>query len=135
MQFKEEKLQDELAHTPAMLQVMAEWFCHLSIAHFSIDPIVTRVFEAVHGSSGVHEIGHAVDFRCEHNGVFLYSPEQQRFLESEMNRRFLRKDGKKSFFFHSFCGGALHGHLQVNLTSTVDNGVDGNNVSKGDTNG
>lgn len=122
MQFKDEGLKDELAHTPTMLQIMAEWFNQLSQTYFHIDPIVTRVFERVAGSSGVHEIGHGVDFRDEHNGTHLYAPEQVQFLVSSMNKRFPRSDDKLTCIHHSFCGGMFHFHLQVNLTTSKDEG-------------
>lgn len=126
MQFKDPNLQDELAKTPTMLQVIAEWFCQLSINYFSIDPLVTRVFETVDGSSGVHEAHRAVDFRDQHDGTFLYKPEQVLFLLSEMNRRFPRSDRKMTMIHHSFNNGPFHFHCQVapNSNTTIDLGDD-----------
>lgn len=120
MQFKTENLKDEFAHAPTMLQVMAIWFEQLSVAHFGIDPVVTRVLEKVAGSSGVHEAGRAVDFRDEHAGKRTYTPEQVEFLVSEMNRRFPRKDKRKTCMHHSFKGGAFHFHIQVEASNTHD---------------
>lgn len=113
MQFKDEGLKDELAHTPTLLQVIAEYFCQLSVEFFSIDPIVTRVLESVPGSSGVHEIGHAVDFRDEHAGHDTYTQEQRDFLVAKLHERFKRKDSKPTLLFHRFCGGPRHAHVQV----------------------
>lgn len=122
MNFKSPELQDELAKADTMVSVMAQWFRDLCIAHFSVDPMLTRVLEAIPGDSGVHEIGHGVDFRDQHDGTFTFTPEQTQFLVSEMNRKFPRTDGKLSCIHHSFCGGMFHFHLQTHpgVTSEIN---------------
>ena len=124
MQFKEEKLRDELAHAPTALQVMAIWFEQLSIIHTGIDPVVTRIREAVEGSSGVHEANRAIDFRDEHAGVRLYTDEQVRFLVSEMNRRFPGNDSKPTMIHHSFKGAPYHFHCQISSGDKYDDNLD-----------
>jgi hypothetical protein len=122
MQFKDDSLKEELARTPARLQIMGQWFCSLAVSHFAIDPILTRVFESIQVSSGGHEAGRALDFRQEYGGHDVFSPEQERFLVSEMNRRFPRSDKKLTCMVHSFAGGPRHFHIQDNPVKTTDTG-------------
>jgi hypothetical protein len=132
--FKEEGLSREYDQIPTGLKGVVEWFYHLSIAHFGITPVITRVLEHVDGDSGVHEAKRGVDIRDQHDGKSVYTPEQARFLLSEMNRRFPRTDGKLTMIHHSFCGGMYHFHLQwPAVPGTVkDNGSDENTPTQGE---
>ena len=113
MIFKEERLRDEFYTLPAMLQVMAVHFEQLCIAYYKKDPVVTRVLEKVEGSSGVHEAGRGIDFRYAHGSETFVSEHDAQFLVSEMNRKFPRTDSKKCMILHSFGGGPMHFHLQL----------------------
>jgi hypothetical protein len=130
VKFKDLKLQDELYHTPTLLQVMAEWLDQLSIGHFGKEIEITRVFEKVNGSSGVHEAHRAFDARDEHAGGHYYKPEEIAFLVSEMNRRFPRTDGKQSCIHHSFHGGPHHLHVQVGVPGVTED-LDCGKISEG----
>lgn len=103
-----------------MLQVMAVWFEQLCIAHFGIDPTVTRIRETIEGSSGVHEAGRAIDFRDEHAGRRLFTDEQVTFLVSQMNVRFPGHDSKPTCIHHSFQGMPSHFHIQISSGDHYD---------------
>lgn len=82
------------------------------MGHFGIEPTITRVFERIPGATETHPEGRAVDIRDEFAGNHIYTPEQVRFLVSEMNRRFPM--GKMlCCIHHSFKGGPEHFHIQV----------------------
>ncbi len=119
MNFKSPELEDELAKADTMVSVVCQWFSSLSIAHFNIAPTITRVLEHICGDSGVHEAGRGADFRDEFNDTFTYTAEQARFLVSEMNRRFPRKDNKLTCIHHSFQGGPLHFHCQTGISGVT----------------
>lgn len=120
MKFKHPSLQDEFYQAPAMLQIMATWFEQLCIAHFGIDPVVTRIKETVPGSSGVHEAGRAIDFRDEHAGRRLFTDEQVTFLVKQMNTRFPGNDSKDTCIHHKFQGGPAHFHIQISSGDKYD---------------
>jgi hypothetical protein len=124
MKFKTPELMEEFYQAPAMLQVMATWFEQLCIAHFSIEPTVTRILETVPGSSGVHEAGRAIDFRDEHAGRRLFTDEQVAFLISHMNARFPGNDSKLTCIHHKFAGGPAHFHIQISSGDEYDSQLD-----------
>ncbi|HUR99052.1 MAG TPA: hypothetical protein VMZ26_13380 [Pyrinomonadaceae bacterium] len=113
MRFKSPETQKEFYELPTLLQVICSEFELLSWAE-GVDPVVTRVREAVVGSSGVHEAGRAVDFRDEHpTGKFAYSDEAKARIARALNRKYHRKDGKPTLLWHSFKGGPMHAHVQL----------------------
>lgn len=113
MKFKSPEVENEYnTAIPTQLQVICNWFDQLSIAHFQIESVCTRVLEAICGDSGVHEAHRGVDLRDQTDAGYLYTPEQVQFLVSEMNRRFPRKDKFLTMIHHSFEGGMFHFHVQ-----------------------
>ncbi len=120
MKFKEERLKDELYKADTSVQLMAVWFEQLCLGHFGIEPTVTRVFDNIKGATGVHPAGRAVDIRSQYWGADgklheVFTPEQVKFLVSEMNRKFPGGDKYPSCLHHSFAGGPYHFHLQRTL--------------------
>lgn len=112
MIFKEEYLQHEFHTRHTLLQQMAFDFEQLSRS-IGVEPVITRILERVTGSSGVHEVGRAIDFRDEHAGKSLYTDKQVRFLLAKINAKYRRTDGKLTLIHHSFNGGMSHFHLQL----------------------
>lgn len=117
MIFKRKELEAEYAELSPALKEMVEYFCKVS-HFFSVEPVVTRIFEKIDGSSGVHEDRRAIDFRDETIGPhnvrhFLYIVSARRALLESVNELFQRKDGKKSLIWHSFRGMPHHFHLQI----------------------
>lgn len=112
LRYKDPKLADEFAQCPDVLQYATSIFCYLSEA-LDIDPVITNVFGAPAGSTGVHAQKRAVDFRDQHAGAFLYTLAQRQWIQQVMNERFARVDGFQTLVHHSFRGGPLHWHLQV----------------------
>lgn len=125
MRFKDEAVREEYVRIPALLAVICTEFEALSHLE-GVEPTVTRVREAVCGSSGVHEAGRAVDFRNEHpTGKFAYSAAAQERIATAINARYARKDGKATVLFHSFNGGPNHAHVQLAADlSTYERGKD-----------
>jgi hypothetical protein len=112
--FKLPELEVELEAAPIVLQLLAWEFEKLSRLWGGIEPIVTRIREKVEGSSGVHEIGRALDFRDEHpKGEFLYSHGIRSKLVEHFNRKYSRRDKKPTLLWHAFHSGNHHFHLQV----------------------
>lgn len=106
MKYKHPHLEEEFKTRSQTLKEMAFFIEKLSL-EWGIDPVITRVLEKIEGSSGVHEAGRAIDFRSS-----MYSEEQIVILLDRVNRKFWRKDGKRTLIHHSFRGGAPHFHLQ-----------------------
>lgn len=121
MQFKEEKLKNEFFSMHPIVRYMAAHFEQLSLYHFKIDPVVTRILEHVAGATGIHEAKRAIDFRDESpKGTFLYTSEQVKFLLSEMNKRFPGNDKFLSCIHHSFNKGPHHFHIQFSSGDKED---------------
>lgn len=83
-----------------------------------IEPTVTRVFEHICGSSGVHEAHRGCDLRDETVALdgskhFLYTPEQAQKIVREINLAYPRTDGYATILHHSFDEGPFHFHVQV----------------------
>ena len=112
LKYKFPELRREFEGLPEKLREMALCFNALS-AEFGIEAVVTRVLEAVPGSSGVHEVGRAVDFRDAHENAFTYNEDQRLALLYYIRAKFPRGDTKKSIIWHSFNGGPHHFHLQI----------------------
>lgn len=116
MRYKTPNLEFELKHSPQSLIDVAEYFDELC-EDLGISPVVTRVWEKIDGSSGVHEAHRAIDFRDEtiHNGVsqFTFTKHQREKIIEMINKKFPRYDGKPTAIHHSFNGAPHHFHLQV----------------------
>lgn len=117
MKFKSPDCEEQLKGCPQRLQDIAQVFDALS-KKYNIDPVVTRVWDAVCGDSGVHEAKRAVDFRNETidslgKSHFLYTHEQVDTIVNTINERYPRADGKLVCLHHSFHGAPHHFHLQT----------------------
>jgi len=112
MKFKKPEQEKELSERSEFLQELAREFGEKSL-ELGIEPVVTRVTEAVSGESGVHPQGRAVDFRDEYAGKFLYSPIARAALLAHFEKKYARTDGKPTLYWHSFNGMPHHFHLQV----------------------
>lgn len=120
MQFKEVNLENEFKQSPILLQIIANDFSDYCLDHFNIVVMCTRIKEIVHGSSGVHEAGRAIDFRDEHpTGNFRFSDEQESEVCRYINQKYERNDGLPTIIFHSFCEGPKHVHLQIAESNMV----------------
>lgn len=113
MQFKDPSLIDEYNGRSIFLKMICQDFAGYCGYNFGIDVICTRVLEKIEGSSGVHEIGHGVDFRDEHAGENIFTPQQRDEVTQFINNKYPRNDGRPTLMFHSFCNGALHCHIQI----------------------
>lgn len=74
---------------------------------------VTRVFEYIKTSSGVHEDKRAFDFRDEFLMEFTFTEEERNFILEEINEKYKRNDGKQTIIWHSFKGNPHHFHVQI----------------------
>lgn len=118
VEFKTPQVQAEYENASLILRLLAEDFIRLS-NNMGIIPTVTRVLETIPGSSGVHEDSRAIDFRDEHQGRFLYTDEQIKWMLGEINTKWARNDNKPTMIHHSFQGAPYHIHLQIaTLTKT-----------------
>src|SRR3990172_6007334 len=108
MHYKDERLREEFARVPAILQVIVCEFIALA-NEYGIIPVMTRVLERIEGSSGVHEAGRAVDFRDEFpSGQFIFAPETRNKILATLNERYTRRDRKQTIIWHSFRGAPHH---------------------------
>ena len=112
MEFKHESLKAELLYSPSLLYLIVEHFEAICV-YLRKPVVITRVWEEVQGSSGVHEAHRAVDIRDEHDGKFLFSTQEKDMIVGHMNRIYPRSDGKKVCIWHSFNGGPFHFHIQI----------------------
>lgn len=117
MIYKTPDCEDQLKQSSQKLQDIVMVFDALSQG-YGIESVVTRVWDAVCGDSGVHEERRAVDFRDETvdaMGVshWLYNPAQADTIVNTLNERYPRADGKLVCIHHSFQGAPHHFHLQV----------------------
>jgi len=111
--FKAPEVQQEFYQAPLMLQVMG---CDFSAQanRLGIEPVMTRVTAKVHGSSGVHEAGRALDFRGQYKGEHQHSLDERLALVHYINAKYKRRDNKKSIIYHRFDKGSpYHYHLQI----------------------
>lgn len=119
MIFKHEYLNEQFKEAPRMLQKIALDFAGLS-DQLGVSAVVTRVFDHVPGSSGVHEAHRAIDFRDEFEVVDggrkrLYTEDDVHYITSTINQNYPRTDGKLTCIHHSFNGGPMHFHLQIGI--------------------
>jgi hypothetical protein len=117
MIYKTPDCEDQLKQCCQKLQDIVTVFEGLSQG-YGVEPVITRVWDAVCGDSGVHEAHRAVDLRDETVdalGVshWLYTPAQTDTIVNTINERYPRSDGKLVCIHHSFNGGPHHMHLQV----------------------
>lgn len=117
MQYKTPDCQDQLSQVPAKLQEVVAFFDSLSTA-YGIECVITRVWDAVCGDSGVHEAKRAVDFRDETrptdtDSVCLYTADQVAAIVAAINEKYPRTDGKVVCMHHSFQGAPFHFHIQI----------------------
>ena len=113
MRFKSALAEREFIDAPDLLRQICFDFAEMS-KEMGVEAVVTRVRQAVDGSSGVHEAGRAVDFRDEYDkGKFLYVHEQREKLVNVLNLRYSRRDNKPTCLWHSFNGGPHHFHIQI----------------------
>lgn len=113
MRFKTEEIKEEFSQAPTFLQKIVKDFCDLSY-EMGVLPVMTRAWEQVPGSSGVHEAKRAVDFRDEFpSGRFLYDHEMRMRILNVMNHKYARRDKFKTVVWHSFRGGPSHFHIQM----------------------
>lgn len=124
MKFKGPHMEDQLQMSCQALQDLSRAFEELSLA-LGVVPIVTRVWDAVQGDSGVHEAKRAIDFRNETRdytgkSIFLYSPEQVADIVKRLNDSYPRRDGHVVAIHHSFQGMPYHFHLQCSLSQAVN---------------
>lgn len=117
MIYKTPDCENQLKQSSQKLQDIVMVFDSLS-QRYGIESVVTRVWDAVCGDSGVHEAHRAVDFRDETHdaggvGTHLYSPTQIDTIVNTINERYPRADGKLVCLHHSFHGMPEHFHLQI----------------------
>jgi len=106
-------MQTQFEATDKTLQIVA-WDFETISKKLGIEPLVTRVSDKIEGSSGVHEAGRGIDFRDEHpKKTFLYNHICRVAINSHMQKKFARKDGKPTAYWHSFEGGLHHWHIQT----------------------
>lgn len=118
IEFKSPELESEYQRMPLILRLLSEDFVALSNSLNKI-PVVTRILEAIPGSSGTHESARAIDFRMEYNGRSTYTEEEIKHILDIINEKWHRNDGKPTAICHSFQGGPRHYHLQIsNSTMT-----------------
>ncbi len=113
MKFKRPSLMKEFTDAPEKLREIAFDFQQLSLDYFGIEPTITRILERIKASSGVHSAGRAIDFRDQHEGLWLYDQDQSEALCTLINSRYPRNDGKLVLMNHSFNGGPSHFHMQI----------------------
>lgn len=113
MKFKEDYMQAQLTETPPLLQEMALSFESTCKSVSGIEPLVTRVSDAVQGDSGVHEAKRAFDVRDEFEGKNLFTAEHVKSIVDQMNAEYPRTDGKQTCIHHSFQGMPFHFHVQM----------------------
>lgn len=113
MKFKDQRCEDEYDQANFLLKRMADDFQFICYSQFKIDPTITRVREAIDGSSGVHEAGRGIDFRDEHDGIFVFNSVQRTQIGNVINALYKRNDGKKTLIWHRFKNGPYHWHLQI----------------------
>lgn len=117
MQYKTPDCQDQLSQSAPRLQEIVAYFDSLSTG-FGIECIITRVWDAVCGDSGVHEAHRAVDLRDETrpsptDSARLYTDDQVVSIVQAINEKYPRADGKLVCIHHSFQGMPYHFHLQI----------------------
>lgn len=112
MKFKEPHMEAQYRDRPEKLREICAYFVELS-RQCGVEPVVTRVTDAVKGESGVHPQGRAVDFRDEFaDGKYLYKPTQVEWIVSQINDLYRRKDGKPTCLHHKVSGSRAHFHIQ-----------------------
>lgn len=129
MKFKTEQSKKELEEGFVGLRQLALEF-ERECARYGIEPTVTRVKGKIAGDSGVHAAGRAVDFRdqtfdADGDAHFVFTQEQRDEISRRINSRVKRSDNRPTIIWHSFKGGPLHAHLQIEATAV--NGIYGNN--------
>lgn len=117
MKFKNKIAEMDYQVLPAFLKKVCDDF-EINSLWYGVEPVVTRVREAVTHDSGVHEAGRAVDFRSQYSlpdGTmgWLYTPQQCEDIVYQLNLKYPREDGKPTCMHHSFEGGPFHFHVQV----------------------
>jgi hypothetical protein len=117
MIYKTPDCEDQLKNSAPKLQEVVGYFESLSLAA-GIEPVITRVWDAVCGDSGVHEAHRAVDFRDEtipyaNESKNLYTQEQVDSIVKAINEKYPRTDGKPVCLHHSFQGAPHHFHVQI----------------------
>ena len=113
MKFKTGAIKEQYKKSPAILKLILDEFENLSMGMFHVEPVITRLTDAVQSESGVHLQNRAADIRDEFNGKRFYTDENVKYLVDYINHRYARCDGKKTLIHHSFSGGPLHFHFQV----------------------
>jgi hypothetical protein len=107
--FKDAVTASEYQYLHPMIKAIAEDFDLLS-GFFDVKlPVATRVTAHIKGSSGVHELRRAIDFRY----LGVYSEKDANTIVEMLNNKYLRKDTFKTAIIHSFQGGPMHFHLQA----------------------
>lgn len=116
MKFKALHMKEQFEACPQKLLDVCEAFNQLSLKE-GIEPVITRVTDAVEGESGVHRAHRAVDFRNEFqfgkSKRWLYPIETVEHILDALNKRFPRTDGRLVAIHHSFNNGPFHFHLQI----------------------
>lgn len=112
MEFKTESLRNELLYSPALLFIIANHFDMMS-SYFRKRMVITRVWEKIDGSSGVHEAHRAFDVRDEFEGIYLFNEKEREMIIKSLNAKYPRTDGKEVCIWHSFKGGPHHFHIQI----------------------
>lgn len=119
MKFKNDLARGDYSILPAFLRKVCDDFETFSL-YYGVEPVVTRVREAVPEDSGVHEACRAVDFRSQYSlpdGTmgWLYTAQQAEDIVYQLNRKYPRDDGKPTCMHHSFEGGPFHFHIQIQV--------------------
>jgi hypothetical protein len=113
MIFKDPIIEKEYSGCPLLLKIIVGDLEQFSKDKYNIEPVMTRVLEAIPGDSSVHEDYRAVDIRQQHDGSFMYTPEQQQEILDYINTKYKRNDNKPTALCHSFNGSPYHFHIQV----------------------
>lgn len=113
MQYKDNSLIHEMEQVPCFLAIIVYDFAQYAAHEFNVEVTITRVLEAVCGSSGVHEAHRGIDIRDQHNDGYTFTEPQRNMLIGYINSRYPRYDGKLTCIWHSFQGAPYHFHFQV----------------------
>lgn len=112
MKFKTDREKSQFIEVSLILKIIANEIDAL-IDAFRKEMVITRVYDAVSGESGVHLDKRAIDIRDEHGGVRLFTDNEISIILKSINEKWVRNDGKQTVIHHKFGGGPFHLHVQI----------------------
>lgn len=107
------ELEYEFAGAPLLLRDLVTDADTFLQENYGKELTITRVTEAIAGSSGVHEDYRGVDARFYHEGKNEFTDEEVQAMMTFINARYARNDDLLSVILHSFQGGPKHLHFQI----------------------